>query len=65
MEVFFSIVERQALRRGDFPSVTDLTDAIDRFCRSWNEHCQLFTWTRSADEILAKLGWPGTAATNR
>jgi hypothetical protein len=26
---------------------------------------QPFTWTKSADEILAKLGWPGTAATNR
>jgi hypothetical protein len=32
--VFFSIVDRQALRRGDFPSVDDLTAAIGRFCQS-------------------------------
>jgi hypothetical protein len=29
VEVFFSIVERQALRRGNFASVTDLIAAID------------------------------------
>jgi len=38
-KVFFSIVDRQALRRGDFTSVTDFTAAIGWFCRSWNEHC--------------------------
>jgi hypothetical protein len=53
--VFFSIVDRQALRRGDFPSVEDLTAAISRFCQSWNEHCQPFSWTKPAAEILAKL----------
>jgi DDE superfamily endonuclease len=55
VEVFFSIIDRQALRRGDFSSVTDLTAAIGRFCQSWNEHCQPFSWTRPADELLAKL----------
>src|SRR5215203_1316229 len=38
-KVFFSIVDRPALRRGDFTSVTDLTAAIGWSCRSWNEHC--------------------------
>jgi hypothetical protein len=28
---------------------------IGRFCRSWNQHCQPSTWTKPADEILAKL----------
>jgi transposase len=55
VEVFFSIVERQALRRGDFPGVETLTTAIGRFCQSWNEHCQPFSWAKPADEILAKL----------
>jgi len=63
VEVFFSIVERQALRRGDFPSVDDLTTAISRFCQSWNEHCQPFSWTKPAHEILAKLNRKGTSAT--
>ena len=63
VEVFFSIVERQALRRGDFPSVSDLITAITRFCVSWNEHCQPFAWTKPADEILAKLNRQATSAT--
>jgi transposase len=50
VEVFFSIVERQALRRGDFASVTDLVTAISRFCTAWNERCQPFAWTKPADE---------------
>ena len=63
VEVCFSIVERQALRRGDFASVTDLTTAITRFCAAWNEHCQPFAWTKPADEILAKLNRQTTSAT--
>jgi transposase len=55
VEVFFSIIERQALRRGDFASVTDLTTAIHRFCAAWNQQCQPFAWTKPADAILAKL----------
>ena len=62
-EVFFFIIDRQALRRGDFTNVTDLTAAIARFCRNWNEHCQPFTWTKPADEILAKLNRQTTSAT--
>jgi transposase len=63
VEVFSSIVERQALRRGDFVSVTDLTAAISRFCAAWNQHCQPFAWTKHADEILAKLNRQTTSAT--
>jgi hypothetical protein len=37
--VFFSITNRHALRRGHFPSVTNLT-AIGRFSRNWNQHYQ-------------------------
>jgi hypothetical protein len=53
--VFFSIVDRQAPRRGDFPNVEDLAAAISRFWQSWNEHCQPFSWTKPAAEILARL----------
>jgi transposase len=63
VEVFFSIIDRQALRRGDFPSVTDLIAAISRFCATWNEHCQPFSWTKPADEILAKLNRQTNSAT--
>jgi hypothetical protein len=53
--LFFCIVDREAISRGDFPSVDDVTRAISRFCQRWIEHCQPFSWTKPADEILASL----------
>jgi transposase len=64
VEVFFAILERQALRRGDFASVADLVAAIGRFCAGWNQRCQPFTWTKDADQILAKLNSGSTTATS-
>jgi transposase len=52
VEIFFGIITRQAIRRGSFGSVRDLTDAIRRFIDGWNERCQPFAWTKTADEIL-------------
>src|SRR5204863_9361095 len=52
VEVFFSIITRQAIRRGGFTSVKDLIAAIETFIDGWNDRCHPFTWTRSADEIL-------------
>jgi transposase len=52
VEIFFGIITRQAIRRGSFTSVPDLTNAIRRFIDGWNERCQPFTWTKTADEIL-------------
>jgi len=54
VEVFFSIITRQAIRRGVFPSVADLVAAIRRFIDAWNERCGPFTWTKDADVILSK-----------
>ena len=56
VEVFFAILERQALRRGDFANVQELITAIARFCDGWNQRCQPFSWTKDADQILTKLG---------
>jgi hypothetical protein len=55
VEVFFSIIQRQVLGRGDVGSVQELVAAIGRFCDGWNQRCQPFTWTKDADQILAKL----------
>jgi transposase len=52
VEVFFSIITRQAIRRGTFRSVGELIDAISSFIDGWNDRCQPFTWTKTADEIL-------------
>jgi transposase len=54
VEVFFGIITRQAIRRGTFTSVKDLVAAIETFIDGWNERCEPFVWTKTADEILAK-----------
>jgi transposase len=52
VQVFFSIISRLAIHRGSFGSVPDLIAAIRRFIDGWNDRCQPFTWTKTADEIL-------------
>ena len=54
VEVWFSIIERQAIHRGTFTSVKDLTTKIRAFVTAWNQRSRPFTWTKPADEILAK-----------
>jgi transposase len=55
VEIFFGIITRQAIRRGTFTSVRDLTAAIGRFIDAYNDRCQPFTWTKDADELLTKI----------
>ncbi len=52
VEIFFGIITRQAIRRGTFTSVKDLIAAIEAFIDGWNERCQPFTWTKTADEMF-------------
>ena len=54
VEVWFGIIERQAIRRGTFTSVTDLNTKIRAFITGWNKRSRPFVWTKTADEILAK-----------
>jgi transposase len=54
VEVWFSLIERQAIHRGSYRSVTDLTRAIRAFIDGWNQRCHPFVWTKTADQILAK-----------
>ena len=55
VEIFFGIITRQAIRRGTFRSVKDLTAAIGAFIDAYNDRCQPFTWTKGADELLARI----------
>lgn len=50
--VFFGIITRQTIRRGTFTSVKDLIARIGTFIDGWNDRCQFFTWTKTADELL-------------
>ena len=55
VEIFFGIITRQAIRRGTFTSVKDLITAIGAFIDAYNDRCRPFTWTKDADELLAKI----------
>jgi putative transposase len=55
VERFFAHISAKAIRRGSFRSVPDLVAKIDRFVAHYNQTCQPFVWTASADAILAKL----------
>jgi transposase len=52
VEIFFSIITRQAIRRGSFTSVKGLITAIQRFIDGWNERCHSFVWTTTAEDLL-------------
>jgi hypothetical protein len=47
------IITRQAIRRGTFTSVKDLIAAIGNFIDGWNDRCEPFTWTKTADQIMS------------
>lgn len=53
VEIFFGIITRQAIRRGTFASVKDLVTAIETFIDGWNERCEPFVWTKTADEVVS------------
>ena len=63
VETFFAIITRQAIHRGSFASVDDLQAAIRAYIHAHNQRCEPFTWTKTADDILAKLKPQTTSAT--
>jgi transposase len=54
VEAWFSLAERQAIHRGTYTSVKDLNAKIRTFIDGWNDRATPFTWTKTADQILAK-----------
>ena len=55
IETWFGIITRQAIRRGTFTSVKALVKQIRDYIAHWNADARPFTWTATADEILAKV----------
>ena len=45
VELFFSILERRLLRRGEFASVDDLADKVIAFINDYNRRAAPFRWT--------------------
>ena len=61
VEVWFGIIERQAIRRRVFKSVRDLNTNIRTFIDSWNDRSYPSVWTKTAEEILKKANRPTTS----
>ncbi len=55
IEIWFGIITRHSIRRGTFAGVNVLIKQIRDYIDSWNENAKPFTWTATADEILAKV----------
>jgi transposase len=55
VEIWNGIITRQLIRRGTFPSVRAVNNAIKRFTADWNADARPFKWTATADEIIDKV----------
>lgn len=54
IEAWFSVLTRKAIRRGSFDTVRALVRHIHAYLDHWNEHPVPFTWTKTAEQIIAK-----------
>ena len=63
VEVWFGIIDRQAIRRGVFTSVKDLNAKIRQFITGWNNRKHPFVWTKTPDEVLKKANRQPTSDT--
>lgn len=55
VERFFGEITQKMIRRGTFHSVPHLVKSIEKFLEAHNENPKVFTWTKDADTIIAKV----------
>ncbi len=55
IEGWFSVLTRKALINTSFTSIHDLESTIDLWTSAWNHDPQPFAWTKTAQEIFAKV----------
>lgn len=55
VERFFGLITQDAIRRGVFRSVADLTTTIEHYLDNHNADPKPFVWTAPADKILEKV----------
>ena len=54
VEIWFSILTKQQVRRGVYHDVPELIAAIKHFIQGYNGRAQPFVWTKTAEDVLAK-----------
>ncbi len=55
VERWFREITTKRIRRGSFPSVDALVDAIEEYLQHHNKNPKPFIWTATVDQILAKV----------
>ena len=55
VERWFGLLTDKQLRRGTHRSIQALEKDIRDWIKNWNENPKPFVWTKTADEILARL----------
>src|SRR5215217_5087972 len=55
VETFFAKLSRRRLKRGSFPSLVALQEAINRFVEEHNRDPKPFVWTADPDAIVEKV----------
>jgi len=55
VETFFAKLAKRRLRRGSFPSLVALQEAINRFVEEHNRTLRPFVWTADPDAIVEKV----------
>ena len=63
VERFFGHITDKAIRRGVFTSVAELEEKLMQYITNHNEDPSPFVWTKSAEEILEKVGRARAALT--
>lgn len=54
VERSFALITGKTIRRDSFGSVKQLVKRIDQFVSHYNQNCEPFMWSATADSILAK-----------
>lgn len=63
VEVWFGIIDKQAIRRGIFTSVKERGAKIRQFITGWNDRKHPSVWTKTPEQILAKANPKRTSET--
>jgi transposase len=54
VEIWFSILTKQQVRRGVYHDVPELIAAIEHYIAGYNDRAKPFVWTKTADQVLAR-----------
>jgi len=54
-ERWLAELQRRCLERGVFCSLDELTTALEKWIKLWNENARPFKWTKTPDQIIDRI----------